>query len=81
MTYQGLSKEVHEMRKAVFVLTLLAGLAMIVAGVLLAPPVGPTTSPVISNPRMPFAPGLFTIGVITAFFSAVIYELYPSKRS
>ena len=69
------------MRKPFFVLTLLSGFVFAVAGVLLAPPVGPTTSAVISNPRMPFAPGLFTLGVILVFLSAVVYELFPKRRT
>jgi hypothetical protein len=69
------------MRKVLFILTLLVGFALAVAGFVLAPPIGPTSSPAISNPHVPFAAGLFTIGIIVIFFSAVVYELYPSKRT
>jgi hypothetical protein len=65
------------MRKQMFVLTLVIGLALAVAGFFLAAPIGPTTSPVFSNPRLPFAPTVFTLGVIVLFLSAVIYELFP----
>ncbi|GAB4334362.1 MAG: hypothetical protein Kow0010_21310 [Dehalococcoidia bacterium] len=30
-----------------------------------------------SNPRVPFAPTLFVLGVIVTFLAAVIYELWP----
>ncbi len=62
-----------------FWLTLLVGLALTVIGFLLAAPIGPTTSPVISNPRLPFAPTLFVLGIMLVFGSAVVYELFPDK--
>ncbi len=67
------------MRKTMFLLTLLGGLALAVLGFLLAAPLGPTTSSVISNPRLPFAPTLFVLGVVLLFASAVVYELFPDK--
>ena len=67
------------MRKNMFLLTLLVGLALAVVGLLLAAPIGPTSSPAISNPRLPFAPTLFVFGVILLFTSAVVYELFPDK--
>lgn len=33
-----------------------------------------------SNPRMEWAPLVFVIGVVTAFASAVVYELLPDRR-
>lgn len=68
------------MRKWLFILTLAVGFVMTVAGFLLAAPIGPTLSPVISNPRLPFAPVIFILGVMVMFLSAVVYELIPSKR-
>ena len=65
------------MRKGMFLLTLLTGLALAVAGFLLAAPIGATDGPAISDPRMPFAPAIFVLGVILAFGSAVVYELVP----
>ncbi len=65
------------MRKFVFVLTIVIGLALAVAGFSLAAPIGPTADPVYSNPRMPFAPAMFTLGVMIVFLSAVVYELFP----
>lgn len=68
------------MRRTLFLLTLLAGLALAIVGFLLAAPIGAPTGPHISNPRMLFAPGLFVIGVILMLTSAVVYELVPEER-
>ncbi len=65
------------MRRALFIVTLVIGFALAASGFVLAPPFGPTSSIEISDPRMPFAAGLFTIGVIVIFVSALVYELYP----
>ncbi len=67
------------MRKAMFWLTLLSGLALAVIGFVLSAPFGPTTSSVISDPRLPFAPTLFVLGIMLLFGSAIVYELYPGK--
>ncbi len=67
------------MRKGMFLLTLLVGLSLAVAGFLLAAPLGATNGPAISDPRMPFAPAIFVLGVILAFGSAVVYELIPAN--
>jgi Ni/Fe-hydrogenase subunit HybB-like protein len=32
-----------------------------------------------SDPRLPFAPALFVLGVMTSFLSAVVYELWPER--
>ncbi len=45
----------------------------------LAAPLGAITSEVSSNPRLPFAPVLFILGVGTVFLAAVVYELIPDK--
>ncbi|MDR7586276.1 MAG: hypothetical protein QN158_11920 [Armatimonadota bacterium] len=45
--------------------------------VFLAAPLGTPTSPWYSNPRVPFAPALFILGVILVFLAAVVYELLP----
>jgi hypothetical protein len=44
-----------------------------------AAPLGPPTSPVFSNPRLPFAPALFILGVMIVFLAAVVYELLPER--
>lgn len=67
------------MRQALFLLTLLAGIALGVAGFLLSAPLGATTGPETSDPRMAFAPGVFVIGVLLVFGSAVVYELVPDR--
>lgn len=59
-----------------FLLTLLAGLALVVIGFSLVAPIGATTSEVISNPRLPFAPTIFVLGIALVFASAVVYELF-----
>ncbi len=68
------------MRKTMFLLTLLVGLGLVVAGFLLTAPIGPASSPAISDPRLPFAPVIFISGIMLLFASAVVYELLPSKR-
>ena len=67
------------MRKAMALLTLLVGLALTVVGFMLSAPFGSLDSPAIADPRLPFAPTLFVLGVMLLFFSAVVYELYPDK--
>lgn len=48
---------------------------------LLATPLGSPDSPVYSNPRVPFAPLIFIVGVMIVFLAAVVYELVPDKES
>ncbi|OGO22803.1 MAG: hypothetical protein A2144_07800 [Chloroflexi bacterium RBG_16_50_9] len=67
-------------RKRMFVVTLLSGIALAVAGFLLAAPIGPTADPMYSDPRIPFAPLIFVIGIIVTILSPVVYELFPDKR-
>ncbi len=47
----------------------------------LAAPLGIPSSPAYSDPRMPFAPLLFIIGVMLVFLAAVVYELIPAKQT
>ena len=48
---------------------------------LLATPwANPPTSPIYSNPRVPFAPVLFILGVMLVFLAAVAYELIPERE-
>jgi hypothetical protein len=47
----------------------------------LAAPIGIPTSEAFSNPRVPFAGGLFVLGVMLVFISAVVYELLPDRRN
>jgi hypothetical protein len=66
-------------RTLFFVLTLLAGVTLAVLGVALSAPIGATTSPAISNPRVEFAPMMFVAGVTLMFGSAVVYELIGDR--
>ena len=68
------------MRRTLFVTTLLVGLALAVAGFFLAAPIGANSGPTFSNPRLEFAPGIFIVGVVLMFASAVVYELVPNNH-
>ncbi len=46
----------------------------------LAARLGIPQSPAYSNPRIPFAPALFIVGVIMVLLAAVIYELLPDRN-
>lgn len=63
------------MRRTLFVLTLLAGLALAAVGFALSAPIGAPDGPHISNPRLDFAPLIFVVGVIVILSSAVVYEV------
>ncbi|MDR5710231.1 MAG: hypothetical protein QN172_07050 [Armatimonadota bacterium] len=66
------------MRTAWAVLLVVAGFALqAVSYFFLAAPLGVPTGPVYSNPRVPFAPAVFILGVMLVFLAAVVYELLP----
>lgn len=65
------------MRQTVVAACLLLGVALAASGFTFAAPVGAPTSSIFSEPRVEFAPGLFILGVVFAFLSAVAYELIP----
>ena len=68
------------MRTTLTLLMVIAGFTLqAVSYFFLAAPWGVPTSPVYSNPRMPFAPVLFILGVMLVFLAAVVYELLPEK--
>lgn len=46
----------------------------------LAAPIGKPTDVSFSEPRVPFAPLLFIVGVGIVFSSAIVYELLPDHR-
>jgi Ni/Fe-hydrogenase subunit HybB-like protein len=62
-------------------------ISMVVGGFLLqavsyfalAAPLGRPVSPLYSDPRLPFAPSLFILGVMLVFAAAVVYELLPER--
>lgn len=70
------------MRSAPFVATLALGLGMAILGFLMAVPITKVNGGLagISNPHVPFAPGLFLLGVVLIYLSAVVYELAPARR-
>jgi molybdopterin-containing oxidoreductase family membrane subunit len=62
------------------VVLLLLGFALQgISYAVLAAPLGIPTSEFYSNPRVPFAPLIFVIGVALVFLAAVVYELLPEK--
>jgi dimethyl sulfoxide reductase membrane subunit len=68
-------------RTSVTVILVIAGFAIqAVSYFLLATPLGLPNSPAYSNPRLPFAPLIFIVGVIVVFLAAVVYELVPDKE-
>lgn len=70
-----------DVRTTLAVLMVIAGFAL--QGVSyfgLAAPWGIPTSPAFSNPRLPFAPALFILGVMVVFLAAVFYELLPERK-
>jgi len=69
------------MRTTLAILMVITGFALqAVSYFLLAAPWGIPTSPVFSNPRLLFAPGLFILGVVIVFLAAVVYELLPERE-
>jgi len=67
-------------RRSIVVLMVVAGFALqAVAYVLLAAPLGIPTAVRFSNPRVPFAPALFIVGVMLVFLSAVVYEVMRDR--
>lgn len=70
------------MRRVLTALMVILGFAIqIVSYFLLAAPLGSPISEAYSNPRMPFAPTLFIVGIGMVFLAAVVYELLPDKES
>lgn len=70
------------MRTTVSLLMVVLGFALqAVSYFFLVAPIGQPTSPAYSDPRMPFAPLLFIVGIALVFLAAVVYELMPDKKS
>ncbi len=70
------------MRKTIALLMVVLGFAIqIVSYFFLAAPLGVPDSPAYADPRVPFAPLIFLIGVALVFLAAVVYELLPEKES
>ena len=69
------------MRMFLTLLLVVLGFALqVVSYFILAAPLGIPSSPAYSDPRLPFAPLLFIIGVMLVFLAAVVYELLPHKQ-
>lgn len=70
------------MRTTASLLMIVLGFTLqVVSYFFLAAPIGQPTSPAYSNPRLPFAPLLFIVGIALVFLAAVVYELMPDKKS
>jgi hypothetical protein len=66
------------MRKTIMLAMIIVGVGLMLAGYFLAAPWG-ADSVANSNPRLPFSPAIFVLGVITVFSSALVYELIPNR--
>lgn len=68
------------MRTTIAILMVVGGLAlMAISYLFLAAPLGTPSDPGFSNPRVPFAPSFFILGVMLLFLAAVAYELIPER--
>jgi Kef-type K+ transport system membrane component KefB len=66
------------MRRTITAAIIVIGVGLMLLGYFLAAPWG-ADSVANSDPRLPFSPAIFVLGVITVFSSAVVYELLPSR--
>ncbi len=67
-------------RGVIAVAMAVAGFALqAVTYLFLATPIGKPSSVRFSNPRVPFAPALFILGVMLVFIAAIVYELLPER--
>lgn len=66
------------MRRAITMAMIVVGVALMLLGYFLAAPWGAETV-ANSDPRVPFSPAIFVLGVIVVFSSALAYELIPNR--
>lgn len=66
------------MRKAITMTMIVIGVGLMLLGYFLSAPWG-ADSVANSDPRLPFSPAIFVLGVITVFSSALAYELIPNR--
>lgn len=67
-------------RKVLAIGMAVAGFALqAITYLFLATPIGKPSDVSFSNPRVPFAPVLFILGVVLVFFAALVYELLPDR--
>ena len=70
------------MRTTISLLMVVLGFTLqVVSYFFLAAPIGQPTNPTYSDPRLPFAPLLFIVGIALVFLAAVVYELMPDKKT
>ena len=68
------------MRRTLTLLFVLGGFALqAITYFFLAAPLGLSVNEAFSNPRVPFAAGIFVLGVMLVFVAAVVYELLPES--
>ncbi|MBI4308445.1 MAG: hypothetical protein HY684_06535 [Chloroflexi bacterium] len=68
-------------RGALALLTVALGVSLAASSYFfLAAPLGRPAKEAFSNPRIPSAAGLFIVGVVLVFLSAVVYELLPERK-
>ncbi len=66
------------MRRTITLAMIVIGVSLMLLGYFLSAPWG-ADSVANSDPRLPFSPAIFVLGVITVFSSALVYELLPSR--
>ena len=68
------------MRRAIVVTRVVVGFVLqATAFLFLAAPLGIPTEVRYSDPRLPFAPVIFILGVVLVFSAALVYELLPDR--
>jgi H+/Cl- antiporter ClcA len=69
------------MRKTITLVMVVGGFALqIVSYFFLASPLGAVNTAAAADPRLPFAPLIFIIGIALVFLAAVVYEVMPEAR-
>lgn len=63
------------MSKALVAITVIVGLVLMALGVMGVAPIGPTTGPAISNPTIPFAAGIWVVGIMVLLLTPLAYVL------
>ena len=67
-------------RSVIAVIMVIAGFALqFWTYFFLAAPIGNINSELLSNPRVPYSPLIFIVGVMLVFSAALVYELLPEK--
>lgn len=66
------------MRRTITMAMIVIGVGLMLLGYFLSAPWG-ADSVADSDPRLPFSPAIFVLGVITVFSSALAYELIPNR--